>query len=112
MHDYALRQTNGSSSVFQTMHIRQGDFTWKYHNGSNTVTAEQIYENVREELEDGSIVFIATDERDKSFFNPLRQHFDIKFLDDFVSELYPDGFPRVNTNLLGLIDQLVASHMK
>jgi GDP-fucose protein O-fucosyltransferase len=107
MRDYALRQTKGNSSVFHTMHIRQGDFQRQFHAGSNEVTAEQIYENVKEELADGSIVFIATDEEDKSFFNPLRRHFDIRFLDDFMSQLNPNGFPRVNTNYFGLVDQLV-----
>jgi hypothetical protein len=50
-------------------------------------------------------IFIATDERNKAFFQPFRLGgYDIVFLDDFKYLL--EG---VNTNYFGMIDQLVAS---
>jgi len=55
-------------------------------------------------LEEGATVFISTDERNKSFFDPLKEHYDILFLDDFGAELGD-----INTNYYGMLDQLVAS---
>lgn len=55
-------------------------------------------------MEEGGLLYIATDERDKSFFDPFRKHYDIVFLDDFKHLL-----TKVNTNYYGMLDQLVAS---
>ena len=55
-------------------------------------------------MQEGATIYIATDERDKKFFNPLKEHYNIWFLDDFMKEL--EG---VNKNFYGMIDQLVAS---
>jgi hypothetical protein len=55
-------------------------------------------------IPDNTTLYIATDERDKSFFNLLKDHYHVAFLDDFKQELQG-----VNTNFYGMIDQLVAS---
>jgi hypothetical protein len=55
-------------------------------------------------LEEGSTIYIATDERDKPFFDLLRKHYKIYFMDDFK-----DVLKDVNTNYFGMVDQLVAS---
>ena len=86
--------------IFDSFHIRRGDFQFK----TTRIPAQEIYENSKDELTPNSTIFIAADERDKSFFNPFRQHYDILFLDDFQHQL--EG---VNTNYYGMIDQLVAS---
>ena len=52
-----------------------------------------------------STIYIATDEKDKSFFNLLSRHYKILYLDDFLKDLGDE----VNTNYFGMIDQLVAS---
>ena len=49
-------------------------------------------------------VFIATDERDKSFFNKLRKHYHVYFLDDFQHLIQG-----VTSEKFGMLDQLVAS---
>lgn len=85
---------------FDSFHIRRGDFQY-------TVTraeAPQIYNISKKELAPNGTVYIATDERDRSFFNPLKAHYDVVFLDDFLEALQG-----VNTNYYGMIDQLVAS---
>jgi GDP-fucose protein O-fucosyltransferase len=99
MHEYTKTQ-GVASGEFNTMHIRRGDFQFK----QTRIDAAEIYHNIKDAMPEKSIVFIATDERDKKFFDPLRQHYDIKFLDDF-KHLLQD----VNTNHFGMIDQLVAS---
>eukprot|EP00569_Conticribra_weissflogii_P003739 CAMPEP_0171329334 /NCGR_PEP_ID=MMETSP0878-20121228/1199_1 /TAXON_ID=67004 /ORGANISM="Thalassiosira weissflogii, Strain CCMP1336" /LENGTH=569 /DNA_ID=CAMNT_0011829301 /DNA_START=239 /DNA_END=1948 /DNA_ORIENTATION=+ len=85
---------------YDSFHIRRGDFQYK----ATRLEAEEIYENVKDELTEGATVFIATDHAGKPFFKPLANHYDIVFLKDFKKEL--EG---VNTNYYGMIDQLVAS---
>lgn len=55
-------------------------------------------------LTDGETVYIATDERDKSFFSILQEHYKVYFLDDFESNL-----GTINTNFFGMLDQRIAS---
>jgi GDP-fucose protein O-fucosyltransferase len=50
-------------------------------------------------------VYIATDERQKTFFNPLKEYYNVKFLDDYKDELLTD----INKNFYGMIDQLIAA---
>jgi len=66
--------------------------------------ADQIYENSKDELQENATVFVATDHKEKPFFNALADHYDLVFLSDFKEELKD-----VNTNYFGMIDQLVAS---
>ena len=42
-------------------------------------------------------------QKDKSFFKPFKDKYDVVFLDDFL-----DVIPTMNTNYYGMIDQLVA----
>ena len=52
-----------------------------------------------------SIIYIATDERDKSFFQPLKEYYSgIYYLDDFI-----DDIKDVNVNYYGMLDQLVCT---
>lgn len=48
-------------------------------------------------------MYVATDEKDKSFFSIFKEHYDVVFLDDFMHTI-----PDVNTNYYGMIDQLVS----
>lgn len=92
---------SGNGGDFDTFHVRRGDFQFK----RTRIDADQIYDNVKDVLKDNSTVYIATDERNKKFFDPLREHYDILFMDDFMEQLLKD----VNHNYFGMIDQLVAS---
>ena len=62
------------------------------------------YIHIQDELTEGTTLYIATQEKDKTFFNIFKEHYDVVFLDDFISEIGD-----LNTNLLGLVDMLVAS---
>lgn len=95
-----LRDPRNTLGDFDTFHIRRGDFQYK----ATRIDAEQIYNNVKDVLVEGSTVYIATDERDKAFFKVLQEHYDVLFMDDFQPQL--EG---VNKNHYGMIDQLVAS---
>ena len=78
-----LARTSGKSSEFDTFHVRRGDFQFK----TTRVGIEEIIENTREQLTVGSTIFIATDERNKNFFEPMKKLYDLLFLDDFKDEL-------------------------
>ena len=49
-------------------------------------------------------VFVATDEKNKTWFEPIREHYKMWFLGDFQEEL-----KGVHKNYMGMVDQLVAS---
>ena len=97
---HALKRTNGTSSVFDSLHVRRGDFQYKV----TRAEAPEIYKQTTKQIPDGTTVYIATDERNKAFFDPIKEHYDVLFLDDFLDKL--EG---INTNYYGMIDQLVAS---
>lgn len=94
------REHGDPSGTFDTFHIRRGDFQYK----QTRIECSQIYENVKDVLVENSTIFIATDERQKTFFQPLRERFHVYFLDDFL-HLVPD----LNRNYYGMLDQRIAS---
>jgi len=77
-----------------------GDFQYK----GTRVSADKIYEQTKKIIPDGTTVFIATDERKKEFFDVLKEHYDVLFLDDFH-----DLLEGINTNYFGMIDTLIAT---
>ena len=96
------RESNGGKEgetqdvSFDSMHIRRGDFQFK----AMWMSAEDIYElNTRKWIDDGRVVFIATDEKDKSFFVPLHRHYQAYYLDDFMHLL--DG---IDSHYFGKLD--------
>jgi len=100
MREHARKNPDNPEGLFDTFHVRRGDFQFK----RTRVSAEQIYDNTKDVLEPGATIYIATDERDKTFFDPLKEHYDIKFMDDFN-----DLLVGINTNYYGMIDQLIAA---
>jgi hypothetical protein len=91
--DFPGHQMIGTGE-FDTFHIRRGDFQYK----RTRIEANEIHENVKQYIAPNATIYIATDERDKAFFNDLKKHYDVKFLDDFADEL-----KGVNTNFYGMI---------
>jgi hypothetical protein len=100
----AIRSTKlqpSDKGQFDSFHIRRGDFQYK----ATRVSAEEIVAAAKDEIPPGRTVYVGTDERNKTFFEPLRQNgWSILFLDDFMG-LIGD----INPNYYGMIDQLVTS---
>lgn len=93
-----------TNAPFDAFHVRRGDFQYK----RTRVEADIMYDMCKDEIPEGEVVYMATDEvRNKSFFNPLAQHYDLLFLDNFT-HLIRD----MNPNYYGMIDQLVASRSR
>eukprot|EP00579_Thalassiosira_antarctica_P011230 CAMPEP_0201923208 /NCGR_PEP_ID=MMETSP0903-20130614/11017_1 /ASSEMBLY_ACC=CAM_ASM_000552 /TAXON_ID=420261 /ORGANISM="Thalassiosira antarctica, Strain CCMP982" /LENGTH=484 /DNA_ID=CAMNT_0048460485 /DNA_START=227 /DNA_END=1681 /DNA_ORIENTATION=+ len=98
-----LRDNNNSNGDFDSFHIRRGDLVKQYK--TTGVSADEIYQNSRGELRVNATVFIATDEVNRTFFEPLTSKYDVVFLeDDFQQELVG-----IDKMYFGLIDQLIAS---
>ena len=89
--------------TFDAFHIRRGDFQYK----ETRISAQEIYEASKDQLREGATVYIATDEKDKSFFDDLAKHYKLIYLDEIM-----DKIGDVNTNFYGMIDQLIASQSR
>ncbi|KAL7533903.1 hypothetical protein ACHAXR_005519 [Thalassiosira sp. AJA248-18] len=94
----------GAEAGYFSMHIRRGDFQWP----KMKLSAEEWHYNTKSWLEpdDQHLLYIATDEADRSFFEPLMKHYKVRFLDDY-SELV--NLSNLDPNYVGMIDQIVAS---
>ena len=90
--------TNG---VYDSYHVRRGDFQFK-----KLIVSDigKLWNQSKDELEEGGTLYIATDEKEKEFFDLLKDHYDITFLDDYM-HLAGD----INPNFYGMLDQLVTS---
>ena len=94
------RQHGNPEGLFDTFHIRRGDLQYK----EAFIEADQIMDNVRGLLEEGGTIFIATDEKNMTYFDPLREHYHLYFLNDFMDEV-----GTINKNFYGMLDQRIAS---
>jgi hypothetical protein len=88
------RSSQNKYGIFDAFHVRRGDFQYK----KTRVSAQDMYDISKDEIPDGMTVYIATDEKDKDFFNNMATHFDLVFLDDFK-----DLLENVNPNLFGMV---------
>ena len=66
--------------VFDSFHIRRGDFQYK----KTRVSSRAIYERSMDVIPEGATVYVGTDERDKAFFKDMADHWDLLYLDDFM----------------------------
>lgn len=88
---------------FSALHVRRGDFQYK----KVKITAEDWYENTKDIFTDpNEIIYIATDEKDHTFFDPLAKHYNLRFLNDFKEIA---GLDNIDPNLFGMIDTVIAS---
>jgi hypothetical protein len=88
---------------FDAFHIRRGEFQYV----KTRVSTQEMYEISKEEIPDGTTVYIATDEQNKTFFEDMAVHYDLVYLDDYLHLI-----PGINSNFFGMIDQLVASRAR
>jgi len=96
-----IAKAHGSEDgEFDTFHIRRGDFQFK----ETRLSAEDIYANIQSKLTPNSTIFIATDEKDKAFFDLFRREHHIYFLQDFLPLYFG-----LSPNYFGMLDQVVAS---
>jgi hypothetical protein len=90
------------AGAYSAMHIRRGDLQYK----KVKISASEWYNNTKEVWQPNEILYIATDERDKSFFDDLSAHHDLRFLDHYA-ELA--NLKDLDPNYMGMVDTIVAS---
>lgn len=94
----------GSHGKYHAIHVRRGEF--QYH--QTRIPAEEILQHIAPlfgKHNDVKTIYIASDEKDKSFFKPfLESDYTIKFLHDF-----PEEMNAVEPALLGMLEQLVCT---
>ena len=93
-------KNNNPEGIFDSFHVRRGDFQYK----ETRVEASELLRTCKDEIPEGSAIYVATDERNKDFFKPLAERYRLFYLDDF-KDLITD----VNPNHYGMLDQLIAS---
>jgi hypothetical protein len=94
-----------SEPMFIAFHIRRGDFQQKH----TRLPAERIVELTNHLVPDRKdrIAYIATDEGNRSFFEPFaREYKKIYFLNDISAN---SGIEEVNANYIGMIEQVVCA---
>jgi len=95
---------------YSALHVRRGDLQYK----RVKIPAEEWRENTKDIWLDNEILYVATDERDKSFFDPLKYDADtgqeerhkLRFLDDYWDVA---NLADVDPNYFGMLDTIVAS---
>jgi len=89
---------------WSTWHVRRGDLQYK----KVKISAEEWYENTKEVWSPGELLYIATDERNKKFFDPVKaKNHPVRFLDDYWEIA---GMDKLDKSYIGMVDTIVASH--
>ena len=57
----------------------------------------------QDHLKDNEVVYVATDEKDRSLFEPFKKYTRVRFLSDYYERA---GVSELNPNLLGMLDQV------
>lgn len=60
---------------------------------------------------ENEVVYVATDEKDLSFFDPFREKFRVRFLSDYYERA---GVSEISPNVLGMLEQVgcVGKHFR
>lgn len=71
------------------------------------IPSAQILKNIKKFIPKNQLVYVATDERNKTFFQAFKDYFPtVKYLDDYMDIA---DLRNVNPNYLGMIDQVICS---
>ncbi len=100
----AMLREESTTGRFNTIHVRRGDFQFKRQRNR---TAEELFLITANDFPDNSVLFIATDEMNTSFFKPFQEHYNVKFLKDYEERA---GLSEIPTKAWGQIDAIIASH--
>jgi len=101
-HGFVMTDQEGGGGGFSSMHIRRGDFQWK----DMRISGEEWYDNTKDYWMDNEILYITTDKKNKTFFEPLAKHYELRFWDDYEEVA---GLSDLDPNYKGMIESVVAS---
>lgn len=105
LHFILLRSPNVSYVYTLLVHVRRGDFHDQFK--TSILSADDLFQTGHSILQKHNVtktLFIASDEKNRTYFSKFDENYKIFFLGDFLHVL--DG---VNSNYFPLIDQLIAA---
>lgn len=111
--DRAHPQTYGGDTNFDAtyhaMHIRRHGFHVQYD--ETNLSAEELYDHIIPLLDPSvtRILYIATDEEDRSFFKPFLKAFELRFLSDIASRAHLAGHLS-NHIQRGVVEQIICAN--
>ncbi|MEE9372264.1 MAG: GlcNAc-transferase family protein [Saprospiraceae bacterium] len=84
------------------LHVRRNDFQYK----DLYISAEEILENIQDQIPKNSKLYIATDHKEKDFFEPLLGYYNVVFYSDLRQRIEVDDF---DANWIPIIEQLICT---
>lgn len=100
---YSRLNPNG---IFYSAHVRKKNFKiphMNFHGFDYNITSAEVLLSLSE-VNEGSCLFIATDDFDENFYQPIREKFKVFHLEDFKDLLFG-----LNPNFHGMIEQIVVA---
>eukprot|EP01062_Namystynia_karyoxenos_P058790 TRINITY_DN50277_c0_g1_i1.p1 TRINITY_DN50277_c0_g1~~TRINITY_DN50277_c0_g1_i1.p1 ORF type:complete len:777 (+),score=257.76 TRINITY_DN50277_c0_g1_i1:150-2480(+) len=98
-----IREEAGEAG-FSAMHVRRGELQYQ----EVKISAKELLANTADHLHSGELLYIATDEKQKSFFKPFEERgYRVRFLKDYYDRA---GLGKINQNFIGMIESIVVSH--
>ena len=95
----------GWGPAWHSCHIRRGDFQFT----ETRISCDDLIKVFLFNIPVGDLLYIATDEKDHSFFQPLTAYYRVYFFNDLLdTEVIQKQ--NINPNWIGMIEQVVASH--
>lgn len=95
----AIRK-HSANGFYDSMHIRRNN---SKKSKLPNISEDEIFYSLSE-VESGSTIFVASDEKGEVFFTRLHERYDLVFLND-----YTDLLSGINVNYYGMVEQIVAS---
>ena len=87
---------------YYAIHIRRNDFQYKELH----ISCEELYENIKDRIPEGSNLYIATDHPDKEFFNLLKDKYKVSFFEDVIKKF---NYLEYDENWVPIFEQLICT---
>lgn len=91
------------SGGFSSLHVRNGK---DFPHPKVQISASEWYENAFEVWEPNEILFIATDEKNRTWFNDLAAHHQVRFIEDYTEIA---GLDQIDPDYYSMIEAVVAA---
>lgn len=91
--------------TYYSIHVRRNDFQYKELH----VECDVLLSNIKDIVPKGAKLYISTDHRDKDFFKPLRENYEIFFFEDLVKQL---PYVTILKKWIPIIEQLICTRGK
>jgi hypothetical protein len=87
---------------YSALHVRRGDFQYK----ECLIPAEEWYETTKKLWHPKEILYISTDETDKTFFEPLAKYHELRYLENYTEKA---NLSNLDNHFMGMVESIVAS---